>query len=76
MPLMLSDLVAATYSMVRHYQGNDTREGRSIVKRSSAKNGVITFLELAPNALLELKERYEADRQAKIASWRSSKPAV
>jgi hypothetical protein len=70
-PLMAADLLAATYSMVK---ADKTINGPGLPPGAlvPAENpeGALHFLELAPNALADLKDGFNRFRQLEIDEWR------
>ena len=71
LPLMVSDFLASTYSMMRASQqagGLDYAQEAPEPPRGQAG---LTFLELLPDALQRLKEDFEADRREAAAAWRA-----
>ena len=69
MPLMVADLLAATYSMMR------SRDSIDEFVLEKPKKGSLILVELAPDALRGLKENYEANRQQRIIDWRANRDA-
>lgn len=73
LPLMVSDLLASTYSMMRAAaveRGVQPRELPEVDPVPDGKAG-LTYIELQPDALRHLKENFEADRQEQIAHRRA-----
>ncbi len=72
MPLMIADLLAAVYSSHRARRA----EGDLSVDRytmQTPRKGCLAFIELAPDALRNLKINYEAARQLRAAHWNSQR---
>ncbi len=71
-PLMVADMLAAAYSMMRERQMlGDTKMADLIL--TNPKKGALAFIELAPTALVSLKEGYEAARRYRAAYWHSQR---
>jgi hypothetical protein len=71
-PLMVSDFLAATYSMMNatgteHYEDNAPPPPKG--------EAGLSFLKLNPNSLRRIKEYFEADRQQQIEEWRAKRAA-
>ena len=73
-PLLVADLLAHTYSMVRAHNAAGTLPAGALQPAKTLK-GALAFLELAPNALAELKSGYIRFRQLEIDEWRARKAA-
>jgi hypothetical protein len=74
MPLMVADMLAATYSMRRAREASGDLSLAAYDMEKPKKGGLV-FIELAPNALRQLKEGYEAARLRKMAAWLASRGA-
>ncbi len=74
-PLMMGDFLAAFYSMLRaqHPQGMQIY-AKHAPEPSKGEAG-LTFLELLPDALHNLKAGFEKMRQMEIDAWRAAKTA-
>jgi len=73
-PLMVADMLAHTYSMVRAKDAAGTLPTGAMQPTKTLK-GSLAFLELAPNALAELKAGYVRFRQLEIDEWRQRRDA-
>jgi len=73
-PLMVADLLAATYSMTRSRDAAGTLPAGAMQPAKTLK-GALAFLELAPNALAEMKAGYVRFRQLEIEEWRKQRDA-
>lgn len=74
--LMAADFLASTYSMMRaskHEGGLDYAEEAPEPPKWQAG---LTFLELLPDALQQLKEDFDANRQEAAAAWRARRQAM
>lgn len=67
-PLMVADLLAHTYSMVRAQDSAGTLPARAMQPANTLKGALA--LELAPDALAELKAGYVRFRQLETDEWR------
>jgi hypothetical protein len=68
-PLIVADFLASSYSMMRaaaRSGGLDYRQKAPEPRRGQAG---LTFLELLPDALRQLKADFEADRREVAAAW-------
>lgn len=72
-PLMVADMLAQTYSMYRAEKAAGTDFSELKVPLDSKKR--LAWLELAPDALKELKVGFESMRQRKIDDWRARRAA-
>lgn len=73
-PLMVADMLAATYSMFRAAVEKGEMASPDFQAKPNTK-GRLAFLELQPNALKDLKDGFEALRQRKIEYWRAQRAA-
>jgi len=73
-PLMVADMLAHTYSMVRARDEAGTLPTGALQPAKTLK-GALAFLELAPNALADLKTGYVRFRQLEIEEWRKRRSA-
>ena len=71
-PLMVADMLAATYSMYRAEAAQGTI-GPADFPANPQTKGRLAFLELSPDALKDLKIGFEKMRQLKIEHWRAEK---
>jgi hypothetical protein len=71
-PLMVADMLAATYSVYRTQAARGTIGPSDFVATPETK-GRLAFLELFPDALKDLKIGFERMRQLKIDHWRAEK---
>jgi hypothetical protein len=76
-PLMLSDYLAASYSIMRETAAERGMHPSELPETDPPVRGKagLTFLELQPDALRHLKENFEADRQQQIAACRAARSA-
>ena len=71
LPLMLGDFLAASYSMMRTSEPSlSLAETINQMPAANPKEGLLTFLELRPEALKNLKINFEKFRQLEIEEWR------
>jgi hypothetical protein len=73
-PLMVADMLAATYSMFRQAVQKGEIDSRSFRAKPDTK-GPLAFIELKPNGLKDLKIGFEKMRQLKIERWRTERAA-
>lgn len=73
-PLMVADLLAATYSMTRSRNAAGTLPAGAMQPAKTLK-GALAFLELAPDALTEMKAGYRRFRELEIEEWRKQRDA-
>ncbi len=73
-PLMMADLLAATYSMFRVGVGQGSIDPAAF-QASPETKGRLALLELRPDALHDLKMGFEKMRQRKIDYWREQRVA-
>ncbi len=73
-PLMVADMLAHTYSMARANDAAGILPAGAIQPAKTLK-GALAFLELAPNALADLKAGYVRFRQLEIEEWRQRRDA-
>jgi hypothetical protein len=73
-PLMVADMLAHTYSMVRAQDHAGTLPEDTLQPAKTLK-GALAFLQLAPNALAELKTGYAQFRQLEIDERRKQRNA-
>jgi hypothetical protein len=75
-PLMVADLLAQTYSMLRAEKTiNGPGLPPGVPMPAKTEKGALMFLELAPNALTELKTGFVRFRQLEIDEWRKRRDA-
>jgi hypothetical protein len=67
-PLMVSDMLAATYSMYRARTAAGTLDPSPLMP-PRRKKGQLTWLELQPDALRDLKIGFQRMRELKIKDW-------
>jgi hypothetical protein len=77
-PLMVADLLAAVHSMLRRGEarGDLNRANYTIKKGDKPIKGAFAVLDLAPGALVALKEGFEAERMKGIELWRAGKRQI
>ena len=74
MPLMVADMLAAAYSMMRDRNvAGDASMNQ--YKMEKPKKGSLVFIELAPDSLRNLKSAYETNRRLRIEQWHAKKEA-
>jgi hypothetical protein len=71
-PLMVSDFLAYTYLQMRTSKLDYTAQAPMNVPGGQAG---LTFLELLPDSLRMLKEKFEKDRQEAVNAWRARRDA-
>ena len=74
-PLMVADFLASTYSMMRASQARGEIDYAAVTPDPLKRQAGLTFLELLPDALRQLKADFEADRQETAAVWRARREA-
>lgn len=74
MPLMVADMLAATYSMMRARKAAGELHPNAYRLKGPQK-GSLAFIELAPDALVNLKLGYEAMRQKRRDFWLAKRRA-
>jgi hypothetical protein len=72
-PLMVADLLAATYSVYRAATAEGTLDPAAVAKRPERKGSHLSFLELGPDALRDLKLGFEKMRELKKEAWQARK---
>lgn len=72
-PLMVADLLAAVYSRMRELKSKGELDAAAFVVDKAPDKGRIAFIELGPNALSDLKTRFEEARRADVEEWRRQK---
>jgi hypothetical protein len=75
MPLMVGDFLASTYSMMRTAQSAGVLNYADIAPAPPRNEAGLTFLELRPDALKNLKLDFEKYRQRGIEEWRAKRAA-
>jgi hypothetical protein len=70
-PLMLADFLAGSYSMMRASAQAGGLDYAEEAPAPPKRQAGLTFLELLPDALTQLKADFEADRQAVADAWRA-----
>jgi hypothetical protein len=70
-PLMVADFLASSYSMMRASAQSGGLDYAQEAPEPPKGQAELTFLELLPDALRQLKADFEADRQEAAAAWRS-----
>ena len=71
-PLTVADMLASTYSMFRSEVAKGQIDAPDFHATPETK-GRLSFLELQPDALADLKIGFEKMRQRKIAHWRATR---
>ena len=75
-PLMVADFLAAFYSMLRaQYPGQSPDAYADRAPEPGSGEAQLTFLELLPDALRNLKLNFERLRQMEIDNWRAKRAA-
>ena len=74
-PLMVADLLAATYSLMRDARARGVPEEAIVARPREKGEAGLTFLELLPDALRNLKTNFEKLRVEDIERWRAMKAA-
>jgi hypothetical protein len=76
-PLMVADSLAATHSMIRTRLARGSLNEDDIVydPKKNPHKAPLVFLELAPDALRDLKLNFEKLRQLEIEEWRAKRAA-
>lgn len=72
-PLMVSDFLAYTYLQMRTSKVDYAAQAPMHVPKGQAG---LTFLELRPDSLRMLKEKFEKDRQEAVDVWRARRDAM
>lgn len=72
-PLMLADFLASSYSMMRTSARSGGPDYVAEAPEPPKWQAGLTFLELLPGALTQLKADFEADRQARVEAWRAAR---
>lgn len=70
-PLMVADFLASSYSMIRTSAQSGGLEYAQEAPEPPQGQAGLTFLELLPDALRQLKADFETDRQEAAATWRA-----
>ena len=73
-PLMVADILAYSRSMMNDMKEDRTLPPGAMVPFTGSRGGW-HLIELAPNALAELKENFEKLRQLEIEKWRAERDA-
>ena len=68
---MLSDFLAYSYSLMRESKAAGGTDYAAVTPEPSKKHAGLTFLELLPDALEQLKRDFEQDRQETADAWRA-----
>ena len=74
-PLMMSDFLAAFYSMMRANVATGAPHYKDITAPPPSNEGTLTFLELNGDSLRDIKKNFERERQRDIEAWRARKEA-
>jgi hypothetical protein len=74
-PLMVSDLLAGTYSEMRASRKNGVFDDHFVTRVAGPQEHGITFLELQPDGLRLIKDNFEKERQRGMDEWRARKAA-
>jgi hypothetical protein len=74
-PLMVADMLAAAYSIYRAQTADGTLDPTPFMPPRQNK-GKLTWLELRPDALRDLKNGFEAMRELKIKHWQERRAAT
>ena len=74
-PLMASDFLAGSYSMMRRAQAGGAPAYADIARPPGEREAGLVFLELLPDALTGLKTGFEKLRQMEIDEWRARRKA-
>jgi hypothetical protein len=69
LPLMISDLLGSVHSRLRKIAATKEKKLVDLAPRAKKIQGGLAFLELTPNALLDLKKDFERTRQQGIQSY-------
>jgi hypothetical protein len=69
--LMVADFLASSYSMIRASAQSGGLDYAQEAPEPPKRQAGLTFLELLPDALRQLKADFEADRQEAAAAWRA-----
>jgi hypothetical protein len=78
MPLMVSDFLAASYSMMKDDQSKTNlslTDYMALAPAPPKNEASLTFLDLKPDALRKLKTDFERFRQMEIEEWRAQRDA-
>jgi hypothetical protein len=70
-PLMVADFLASSYSMIRASVQSGGLDYAQEAPEPPRGQAGLTFLELLPGALRQLKADFETDRQEAAAAWRA-----
>jgi hypothetical protein len=70
-PLMVADFLASSYSMMRASAQSGGLDYVHETPEPPKRQAGLTFLELLPDALRQLKADFEADRQEAAVAWRA-----
>ena len=68
---MAADFLASTYSMMRSSKAAGDLDYVEEAPEPPKNQAGLTFLELIPDALQQLKADFETDRQEAAAAWRA-----
>ena len=74
-PLMLCDFQAYTYSKMRASKSSGQGDYADVAPMPRKREAGLTFLELLPHALQELKAKFEKDRKEAADAWRARRDA-
>lgn len=70
-PLMVADFLASSYSMIRASAQSGRLDYAQAAPEPEKGQAGLTFLELLPDAVRQLKADFEADRKEAAAAWRA-----
>jgi hypothetical protein len=70
-PLMVADFLASSYSMIRASAQSGGLDYAQEAPEPPKGQARLTFLELLPDALRQLKADFEADRREAAVAWRA-----
>lgn len=76
MPLMVADMLAAAHSMMRARGAAGTLSVDQYARERRRGKASLAFIELAPDALWDMKARFEEDRQQQIAAWQARRTST
>jgi hypothetical protein len=74
-PLMVSDFLAASYSMMRASASMGAPSYADVAPLPTGQEAGLIFLELRPDALRRLKSGFEEMRERDMAEWRARRDA-
>jgi len=74
--LMVSDFLAYSYLLMRSSKESGSGDYAEIAPIPRKREAGLTFLDLLPDALMRLKEKFEQDRREAADAWRARREAV